>query len=638
MYNALLFDLDLWTLWIHALPILQWMLQPIDTIWQSADWPTRVHLWIGTPLILRLMEGGWWTFFKWLDLLWVSPSLLLDNILNYIWHQSLVRGKIRPIRDVRFWFPVSIQVQLYYGGLPFRPTTWYKKRMMCKSRRMDDRRGIRLRMRVKWVQVRFARALALPRRICQYMWSLVRKRLATFHESGHTRDHWRSTRDYDAILFDCRGRFMSTQDKMDLQAIREIYGYDPDMSPVDDLLNKMHPLDLFRNEMDARTKLFGFRSDAISMEEAFVAAVNLERELKMTTKTAPDPNMSGGYITERHEQCDMPIVFDTGASFSVTPVQSDFISGLTEAEAKHMNGLTDSALIEGKGWVEWTVKDVFGRIHVMRTMAFYVPAASIRLFSPQLYFQANHAGRCTFDEHSVMLTTANGEELQFPYHPGSNLPYMYLAPGVVQAGLSEADLAFLYESQNAEAFTKMFEDNNYNLSKPQKELLTWHSRLGHAGFRWIQDLMRVQKPQVVGELAQPPLIPTKITGTANCAHPLCPACQFAKQHRRTPDSQTTHNVPEHEMAIRRNDLYPGDCVSVDQYVCKRSGRIRYGYGKNKSNYNGGTIFVDHASGYMSVHHQFSLSELVKHCNLNKMESASRDTELTIIFSVSRLPR
>jgi hypothetical protein len=31
---------------------------------------------------------------------------------------------------------------------------------------------------------------------------------------------------------------------------------------------------------------------------------------------------------------------------------------------------------------------------------------------------------------------------------------------------------------------------NYNLSEPQKELLCWHYRLGHLGFRKIQSLMR----------------------------------------------------------------------------------------------------------------------------------------------------
>ncbi|MCA1806890.1 MAG: GAG-pre-integrase domain-containing protein, partial [Actinobacteria bacterium] len=159
-----------------------------------------------------------------------------------------------------------------------------------------------------------------------------------------------------------------------------------------------------------------------------------------------------------------------------------------------------------------------------------------------------------------------------------------------------------------ESFTKLLHDNNHNLNKPQKELLLWHNRLGHAGLRWIQDLMRVTKSPIEGDTAEPPLILSKAPGAANCVQPICPACQMAKQHRRTPGSQRVQNVPEHEMAIRREDLQPGDCVSVDQYICKVPGRMRHGFGRGRSpaNYTGGTIFVDHASGYISVRHQISL--------------------------------
>ena len=52
---------------------------------------------------------------------------------------------------------------------------------------------------------------------------------------------------------------------------------------------------------------------------------------------------------------------------------------------------------------------------------------------------------------------------------------MYLDTDVVTAGVSDRDLTLMYEADNVEAFTKMFEDNNHNLNKPQKELLLWHS-------------------------------------------------------------------------------------------------------------------------------------------------------------------
>ena len=73
---------------------------------------------------------------------------------------------------------------------------------------------------------------------------------------------------------------------------------------------------------------------------------------------------------------------------------------------------------------------------------------------------------------------------------------------------------------------------NHNLTKPQKELKLWHARLAHAGFAWIQDLMRSLKTDV-GDESKPPVIPTTTT-SASCTPPKCAACFFAKQHRRTP--------------------------------------------------------------------------------------------------------
>jgi len=60
--------------------------------------------------------------------------------------------------------------------------------------------------------------------------------------------------------------------------------------------------------------------------------------------------------------------------------------------------------------------------------------------------------------------------------------------------------------------------------------------------------------------------------------------------------------------IKGNDLNPGDCISIDQYQSSHKGQLASGFGKTASNmtYGGGTIFVDHASGFIHVEHQVSL--------------------------------
>ena len=83
---------------------------------------------------------------------------------------------------------------------------------------------------------------------------------------------------------------------------------------------------------------------------------------------------------------------------------------------------------------------------------------------------------------------------------------------------------------------------------------------------------------------------------------------MGKQHRRTPGSSAVHAKPEMEMILRRDDLRPGDRISIDQYVCKVKGRLPHTFGKDKeeNQYSGGTIFVDHASSFVYVQNQVSL--------------------------------
>ena len=66
--------------------------------------------------------------------------------------------------------------------------------------------------------------------------------------------------------------------------------------------------------------------------------------------------------------------------------------------------------------------------------------------------------------------------------------------------------------------------------------------------------------------------------------------------------------PEREMAIQRNDLKPGDCISLDQYESSARGCLAHTFGKEsaKSRYVGGTIAVDHASGFIFIRNQTTL--------------------------------
>ena len=62
------------------------------------------------------------------------------------------------------------------------------------------------------------------------------------------------------------------------------------------------------------------------------------------------------------------------------------------------------------------------------------------------------------------------------------------------------------------------------------------------------------------------------------------------------------------MVLKRDHLLPGDCISMDQCVCEPPGQLPHTFGKEaKTNkYSGGTLMVDHASGFIWIKNQVSL--------------------------------
>ena len=63
--------------------------------------------------------------------------------------------------------------------------------------------------------------------------------------------------------------------------------------------------------------------------------------------------------------------------------------------------------------------------------------------------------------------------------------------------------------------------------------------------------------------------------------------------------------------MKDGDLQPGDNIITDQYKCRIKGRLPYTKVKEdpQKMYSGGTLFVDHATGYMKIYNQVSLGSL-----------------------------
>ena len=75
---------------------------------------------------------------------------------------------------------------------------------------------------------------------------------------------------------------------------------------------------------------------------------------------------------------ELPIVIDTGASCSITPLRSDFIGDLSTPDITSLGSLTstDTAVV-GQGNVLWDVEDFHGERRSITTKAYLVPSGTI---------------------------------------------------------------------------------------------------------------------------------------------------------------------------------------------------------------------------------------------------------------------
>ena len=110
---------------------------------------------------------------------------------------------------------------------------------------------------------------------------------------------------------------------------------------------------------------------------------------------------------------------------------------------------------------------------------------------------------------------------------------------------------------------------NYNISKPQKELLRWHYRLGHVGIQTVKWILRT------GAFATTNAMKRLHKQAANVPHhdtPKCAACQFGKQTRQSAPGKRTKAIKDRQGVLSSEALQPGERVFVDHFVCLTRGR------------------------------------------------------------------
>lgn len=299
-----------------------------------------------------------------------------------------------------------------------------------------------------------------------------------------------------------------------------------------------------------------------------------------------------GFLYHNDLTKDIPIVFDSGATITVTPNRGDFYS-YTEIN-ESINGITESGRVVGEGMVEFTICDDRGVQHKVQTKALHVPKAQVRLLSVLHYCGTTN---CSFH--------INGCDASF-YFEGLQKYKLSFKTFDKSIQRSRLPIAFITRNNSNHsghaAIHNVMASNNINLSTSQKELLGWHLKMAHFGMQWIQNLTKPLNNR-------DPTIRCKLAGTSTCSLPKCAACEYAKGKVHSDGAQHVESNKASEGGLKKDHLKPGSQVSTDQFVCSQKGRLLTGTGKGGAHnkYSGGTIYVDHASSYIHLENQVSLN-------------------------------
>jgi hypothetical protein len=126
---------------------------------------------------------------------------------------------------------------------------------------------------------------------------------------------------------------------------------------------------------------------------------------------------------ERH-----PVIFDTGASLSITPDKSDFSGPITLSQTDlRLGGMANGLKIDGIGPITLTFANRSNDPVRIHGMAYYVPQAKARLLSPQRLFDAitGNQGRFEGDNKFFRLHFDGQQPLEIEYDERNSLPIGY---------------------------------------------------------------------------------------------------------------------------------------------------------------------------------------------------------------------
>lgn len=145
---------------------------------------------------------------------------------------------------------------------------------------------------------------------------------------------------------------------------------------------------------------------------------------------------------------------------------------------------------------------------------------------------------------------------------------------------------FDFVAQAEDLLALLNDNSSSNLSTAQRELCLLHNKMGHPHMKRLQKLLHHDAPldssYSEDNLTAPIVFRSQFqSATRTCSPPLCRACAMAKGSKVPVGSQHIHNDSNKEMALLRNHLQPGDCMSCDHYVVDHRGRLYHMAGQER---------------------------------------------------------
>ena len=124
-----------------------------------------------------------------------------------------------------------------------------------------------------------------------------------------------------------------------------------------------------------------------------------------------------------------PIIWDSGASFSVSPNREDFVGPLKSPAGPFtqlLQGVSKGLKIEGHGHVIWAVHDNAGQLRLLKVQAYYAPRIRVRLLSTTSLLQSYPSETIHVEPHQLTLSGLAGDPTKgavtVPVDPRTNLP------------------------------------------------------------------------------------------------------------------------------------------------------------------------------------------------------------------------